>query len=311
MGIDPSEWGVWNMKRRQFLEIALASSITTPNAMFGEEGVEISQRTNMANLKGFAIQDPSNKQNVKGFVFIPTVCGEQLQNPDFQYQTGIFDNYHRTSSQAANIGLVRSINKYSGITAIPDKQIYLSSINLISYPFIYIFTEKAFELTETEKQNLEHYLLHGGFVLLESFEPKLDYSQAEASLKQMMRETIKTDSRFIPIPNSHSLYHCFFDFDDGPPQGLELDYFKLSFTPGNSGIDLNGASFSRSRPYLEGIFLDDRLVAVYSGKGYGKKWKSMSNNEPQQKMGVNMVVFALTQAGGIARQKMDSFSSVR
>ena len=61
--------------------------------------------------------------------------------------------------------------------------------------------------------------------------------------------------------------------------------------------------------YLEGIWLGDRLVAVYSDKGYAIKWKQMTNNTPQLKMGVNMVVFALTQEGSIAQQKMDFIST--
>jgi len=61
--------------------------------------------------------------------------------------------------------------------------------------------------------------------------------------------------------------------------------------------------------YLEGIWLDNRLVAIYSDKGYAHKWKDLTNNEPQLKIGVNMVVFALIQEGSIAQQKMDFFST--
>ena len=49
--------------------------------------------------------------------------------------------------------------------------------------------------------------------------------------------------------------------------------------------------------YLEGIWLDERIVAIYSDKGYANKWKELSNNEPQLKMGVNFVVFALDPGG--------------
>ena len=53
------------------------------------------------------------------------------------------------------------------------------------------------------------------------------------------------------------------------------------------------------------------MVAIYSDKGYAIKWAQMSDNDPQLKMGVNMVVFALTQAGGIAQTKMDFFTAVQ
>ena len=57
--------------------------------------------------------------------------------------------------------------------------------------------------------------------------------------------------------------------------------------------------------FLEGVWLDGRLVAVYSNKGYALKWKDLANNRPQLKMGVNMVVFALEQSGGIAVNDRD------
>ncbi|MFC1607058.1 hypothetical protein ACFL47_03715 [Candidatus Latescibacterota bacterium] len=58
--------------------------------------------------------------------------------------------------------------------------------------------------------------------------------------------------------------------------------------------------------FLEGVWFDDRLVAVYCNKGYARKWSEYAevrpgsktgNNRPQLKMGVNMVVFALEQGG--------------
>ena len=56
--------------------------------------------------------------------------------------------------------------------------------------------------------------------------------------------------------------------------------------------------------FLEGIWIDDRLVAVYSDKGYAHKWKEFTNNTPQLRMGVNMVVYALTQNDGMTQKNM-------
>jgi hypothetical protein len=125
----------------------------------------------------------------------------------------------------------------------------------------------------------------------------------------MLRDSLGNDAKFQPIPNDHPLYHCFFDFD-GPVQGSEVDMTSTS-TVGDQGSLARGQSMAKQVLYLEGIWLENRLVAVYSDKGYGMKWKDMTYNEPQLKIGVNMVVFALTQAGGIAQQKMDFFSAVQ
>ncbi|MDO8517020.1 MAG: DUF4159 domain-containing protein [Nanoarchaeota archaeon] len=266
-----------------------------------EKQIKKLQRKNMLDSKGFVVQDQSNKQNIKGFVYIPSIWSEQLKIPDLDE---IVRGYIRTSTNLArlNIGLVESVNKYTNIIAKSDPALYLSSQKLKKYPFIYIATDKQFELTKTEKDNFENYLRNGGFALLESLTPELDYSSAEASLKQMIKDTLKKDVRFLPIPNSHDLYHCFFDFNDGPPQGTENTAMSTNISGLNSPGQAQITTMSKPRPYLEGIFLEDRLVLVYSGKGYGRKLTEISANEPQQKMAVNFVTYALTQKGRIAQK---------
>jgi hypothetical protein len=52
--------------------------------------------------------------------------------------------------------------------------------------------------------------------------------------------------------------------------------------------------------YLEGVWIKDRLAIVYSNKGYIVRWTELDNNVPQLKMGVNFIVYALRQEGGLA-----------
>ena len=125
-------------------------------------------------------------------------------------------------------------------------------------------------------------------MVLENSLPRSDFSMAEASLKKMLRETIP-NVRFSMIHNNHPLYHCFFDFSDGPPYGAEIGLFDNYMSP--------------QRYYLEGVWLKNRLVAIYSNKGYIIKWSYNTDNEPQLKMGVNMIVFALTQESSIANKE--------
>lgn len=204
--------------RRNFLisaGLAGAGFATFPSLVSSEE------KDFNPKVKGWAIQDPLDKQKIRGFVYIPSIWGEQLRIPDKSHRSAedSFDDVKR-----APIGLVEAINKYTNINAFSEPVLYISSHKLIEYPFIYIATEKQFELTNTEKENFNNYLRNGGFAVLESLNPELDYSQAEASLKQMIKDTLKKDARFSPIPISHPLYHCFFDFNDGPPQGTENNW---------------------------------------------------------------------------------------
>ena len=122
-------------------------------------------------------------------------------------------------------------------------------------------------------------------MVVDNADPLRENSKSGASLKQMLRDTIP-NARFLPIPENHPLYHCFFDFNDGAPNGAEIGRV--------------GSVLSKQRLYLEGVWYRGRLVAVYSDKGYIIKWNDNANNEPQLKIGVNMIVFALTQEGGIA-----------
>ena len=242
--------------------------------------------------KAMVIQDPNDKQSVKGFIYIATLWGAQLEPA-----------YRR-----AIIHLSDAVNRYTNIRSKVDKHLFIDSRKLFETPFVYLTVTGQFELTEIESINFGEYLRKGGFAVLDNGNPQNEFSAAEASLRKMFRDALGNDAKFLPISNNHPLYHCFFDFNDGPPNGAERIVIKeLSHKLGN----LINQTNSKQVFYLEGITIDDRLVAIFSNKGYGYKWALTSNNEPQLKMGVNMVVFALTQEGSIAQQKMDFFSAVQ
>jgi hypothetical protein len=134
----------------------------------------------------------------------------------------------------------------------------------------------------------------GGFVFAENSMARLEYGPAEASLRKMFKDVLGKNARFQILPNDHPIYHCFFEFNDGPPPGEEI--FNARYTQGVPS------------PYLEGIYLDGRLVALYSDKAYGKMWQGQSRDQPQLRIGINLVVYALTQEGSIAQQQIDFYS---
>ena len=234
-------------------------------AVFGQT------RNNPAPPKSLVVIDTTDKQNVRGNVSFAYVWGEQLRYP-LKYTRGLFK-------------LKEAMKKWTKISVRLEEHLLLSSERLLEMPFVFVTTEDTFELTPTERKNVERFFVNGGVMLLDDTSPRSDFSAAEATLKRMILETIP-NARFQIIPNSHPLYHCFFDFDDGPPYGDEV-----------------GTSMGfMSKPvfYLEGVWYKDRLVAIYSNKGYIRRWSDNSDSDPQLKMGVNLVVFALTQEGGIA-----------
>ncbi len=102
----------------------------------------------------------------------------------------------------------------------------------------------------------------------------------------MLRDALGADAKFLPIYNDHKLYHSLFDFDSGPPQGAEPGMVLVSESR-------TATKIAKAVHYLEGIWLENRLVAIYSDKGYALKWNEKS--EPQLKFGVNMVVYGFIQ----------------
>jgi hypothetical protein len=268
-----------------------------------EPDKQISMKDEMISLedldtgqfKAMVIQDPNNKQSIKGFVYIATAWGAQLRPPD--------------ALKRSVINLVEAVNRYTNINAKVDSHLFLDSRKIYETPFVYITTDQAFELTDIERKSFGDYLRNGGFALLDNGTPQYEFGAAEASLRQMLRDSLGADAKFQPIPADHPLYHCFFDFD-GPPQGSEISMVDTD-TARLQGYEARSKTMAGQVLYLEGVWLDERLVAVYSDKGYAIKWALLTNNEPQLKIGVNFVVFALTQAGGIAQQKMDFFSTAQ
>jgi len=229
----------------------------------------------IGKYKGLVIQDPADKQNISGFVYLALVWG----------------NDFKPATQRAITELVEAINNFTQIRAEVDEHLFLDSRDIFRSPFVYLTVDQAFDPTQREIENLGSYLRNGGFALVENARPDIEYGPAEASLRQLLKAALGRDARFQVIPNSHPLYHSFFDFEDGPPPQQTQGAY-------GAGPEV---------PYLESIYLGDRLVVVFSNKAYGKAWEKEYRNEPQLQIGVNLVVYALTQQGSIAQQQIDYY----
>ena len=243
------------------------------------------------HFKAIVIQSPQNKKGIEGFVHIATAQGAQLRPPDK------FLNAVEHLSQA--------INHYTNIDATCDGKIFLDSNDLLKVPILFISTAIEFDLTNSECRNFAEYIRRGGFVIIDIRTPENEFDQAETSLKHMLKKTLGNDIQFESIPHTHQLYRCFFDFENGPPLIIREKSFDTKIFDNNeTGEDDNNTV--KTSPDLKGIWVDNRLVTIYSDKGYTTKWNAHTNNESFLKMGVNMVVYALIQPGGIARNSADN-----
>jgi hypothetical protein len=240
-------------------------------------------------FKGLIIQDPSDRRNVRGFVYLGTAWATDLE-PTFD------------SAAKAVPNLVRALNEQTGITAKVDAHLFVDSQALFRTPFVFLTAQEAFELTAREIENLGEYMRRGGFVFTDNANPTAEFSQAEAALRRIFGDALRGDGVLQIIPNDHPIYHTYYDFD-GPPVGSELEVESTGQQRDNESI-----SIARQSYHLEGVFVDGRLVAIYSDKGYVHTWARNYGNEPQLRFGINAVIFALTQEGSIAQQQIDFYS---
>lgn len=180
----------------------------------------------------------------------------------------------------AIFNFAEAVNRYTYVNAKVDNHLFMDSRKIFETPFVYIASDNVFKLSEMEARNFGQYLSKGGFAFIDNCTSNDKLNQVEATLKQMMRDSIDSDAKFSPIPDNHELYHCFFDFNNGPPSGYEDHITKL-----------------------EGIWLDNRLAIIYSNNGYSYRWNELTGNDPQLKFGVNLVVYAITQENGIGYPK--------
>ena len=168
-----------------------------------------------------------------------------------------------------------------------------------------------FRITSQEATNLGDYLTSGGFVFAEPVSRGAEGSMLgtpwEIALRQMLEDALSgegfvrdRDWAFEPLPGSHPIYHCYFDFSAPPPA---TDAFAVA-----RGYDGEISNF------LEGLEVHGRLVAILSKKGYLHPWfywgpgKWYEHLDPtrQFQFGVNLIVFALTQEGSITHRLMDT-----
>ena len=223
---------------------------------------------------GVVLEDPKTKQNIQGFVYLSLAWGTRL----------------RPAYPRAIAALAQALNTDTYIRAQVTTHTSLSSTELHRRPFLYISAAEAFDLSTEEVENLGRYIKSGGFVLVENGRPDLGFGPAEASLRNMLSVALPGLGKPVRIPDRHAIYHSFYDLH-GPPFGGDYE-------PNASG------TVQRPPPAesLEGIFINGRLAVVYSDMAYGGFWQQPFENESQLKMGINLVVFALTQEGSLARK---------
>jgi len=245
---------------------------------------------NTGRYHAMVIEDPHDKRNLKGFYHL-VVAFSKSMHPNMPYLEQDLATWQKLQHR-----LVDAMNRYTDIQTDLRGQIDMDDAELLKTPWVYTFCPFSFKLTESESANVGTYLCIGGFIFADT---AYHWGHGDGMLffYDMFQDALATqdieygvDCTFQRMPNSHPLYHCYFDFD-GPPVG-GLGYKKMD--------------------YLEELRLGNRVAAVLSGKWYMSPWGNWGfwpgythlDNTRQLQFAVNLIVFALTQEGSITHQLM-------
>ena len=259
------------------------------------------QALDTGKYHALVVQDPEDKTNISGFCHLAIA---ELPREAFDYPY-TFEYYVLPGF----LRIPAAINDYTDIKADILGRIRLDDAQLFKVPWLFLTAHLSFQLSPSELENLGKYLMSGGF----AFADAADQDHAaywRAGLRALLtslRDALETqgaEAILQKLPNSHPVYHCYFDFD-GPPIGSEA--WGQRYMP----------DLSRIIDYLEGIEVDTRLVAVISRKHYTWVWTfcgpgglpSATNDwddRPAFRFAVNTIIFALTQEGSITHRLMES-----
>lgn len=240
------------------------------------------------------VEQGANKKDISGY----------LEFYQLQYRGSKLDENGEPGWNVvpqATLALVEYAQSKTKLSIILKGSIRLDSKELMNVPMIYMMGSETEPLyTEQEVRNLEKYLRNGGFLFIDDGYAAR-WGAFNMKSRQMISDALGYDAEFEKIPNTHWLYHCWEDFA-GPPAGED----EVRPNP-------NHPVKERYR-FLEGVFLNGRLAVLLSSKGYCKAWGAWPRNPPslggpldntrQLQFGINVIVFACTQKGGIiARNK--------
>ncbi|MEW5800454.1 MAG: DUF4159 domain-containing protein, partial [Bacteroidota bacterium] len=251
---------------------------------------------------GFIEVNPRNKKDIRGFLNI-----YQLQYNSSRLEKSPATGWDVVDNQPswncvplALQSLAQYANDSTKLRVNIRGTVRLDSKELNTIPFLFMMGFQAsVKYTKEEARNIGNYLKNGGFLFIDdgnAYQP----GAFNITVRQLLKDALGYEAIFERIPNNHPLYTAWENFS-GPPSGDDLVRY-----------DRRVREVKEIYPYVEAIFINGRMAVLISNKGYCFAWGAWKylpavaggpyDNTRQLQFGLNVVVYALTQRGGIVDQ---------
>lgn len=204
--------------------------------------------------------------------------------------------------------MLQHLSKETNLQVYPKRRaVKLDKSDIFKYPFLYMTGHKTFRFTDAVTEKMKSYFAKGGFLFA-------DACCGEKKFHKAFMHWIKKvfpKSKIRKIPLNHPIYTCFYDIRK--VQYTELTKkSKVKFldetganNPGSeiSPIWKNNQDSIKTNLYLSGVFVDNRLVCVYSPYDIGCGWEKTpclmcqgldSKTDDSFKVATNIIVYALS-----------------
>ena len=281
--------------------------------------------------RAMVVVDPQDRRKLKGFLYLSNVYSpsiERAEQENIASEARLFLQTRQIAEKRMLHGLADKMVATTQVHVEVRDAVALDDPQLLQVPFVLLTANAPFEFTGAETANLGAYLTSGGFLFAEIVRVLLPkYSDADLDIpavRSLIRASFQAvgyqewkDWQFTRLELTHPIYHCFYDVGS-LPRGMRDMHFVF-----------DGQDYPPRTPdYLEGIMVGEQLAGVYSMRGYADFWagtaermrdEGLRNNISNSpflfsgvdemsvyNLGVNLVVYALTREGSLARQLVDA-----
>lgn len=212
--------------------------------------------------------------------------------------------------------LLQFLSKKTNVEVYPKRRIVdINKTDIFQYPFLYISGHYGFSFNKEALEKLRMYFKKGGFLFADACcgEKKFDRSFRAFIKKMFPKKALST------IPLSHSIFSIYYDIRKVPytklakrsksfPQltGLPQHLRRNQKTEKEEDIvplwKQNSATVDKPL-HLEGVFIEDRPVVIYSRYGIGCSWEQMPClmckgvdplSEAGFKIAANVIIYAFS-----------------
>jgi hypothetical protein len=148
------------------------------------------------------------------------------------------------------------------------------------YPLVFIHGEGEPNFSEKEVKNMREYMLRGGFIFADDcvYQKKGDYFFK--GMREVLETRVFPEKKLELLPITHEIYHCHFEFPEGLP------YIQ--------GVNHGGWGLSDEKGRLMVFLCSTDLHCGWGKDKEGKKWFGEKKFIEACKMGINIIIYALT-----------------